>query len=187
MILRADDDGMRGILSDSARSGFPVFETIVTFPFKDSQDKAGSPLAQEEKFAAFAVICGENPRQGTRRFLAGAHFHPEGEGERKIDGSSRPEKRLLSRHDSKAFEPKAGRSTDPPDVVRGPESKRPQARKEESQRDGENDEGEKLSVPVFSGWGLHSLPYTDCILIPVRLEERWSPIIPAIVSFTDER
>jgi hypothetical protein len=125
MILRADADGMRGILSNAARSVFAVFETIETFPFEDSQDKSGSPLGQEEKFAPFAVVCGQDPREGAGRLLAGAHLHPEGEGERKVDGPFWSERRLLSRHDSKAFEPKAGRSPDPPDVVHGPESKRP--------------------------------------------------------------
>ena len=58
MILRTHDDGMSDILLQSTRSGFAVFETIEPFPFEDSQDKAGPPLAQEEKFASIAVICG---------------------------------------------------------------------------------------------------------------------------------
>ena len=49
---------MRDILLQSTRSGFAVSETEEPFPFEDSEDKVGSPLAQEEKFAAFAVICG---------------------------------------------------------------------------------------------------------------------------------
>ncbi len=49
---------MQDILLYSIRSGFAVFETIEMFPLEDSQDKAGPPLAQEEKFAAFGVVSG---------------------------------------------------------------------------------------------------------------------------------
>jgi hypothetical protein len=136
-MIRTHDDGMRDIRLQSARSGFAVTETIETFPFEDSQDKAGSPLAKEKKFAPFGVVCGQDPREGIGRFLAGTHLHPQGEGERKIDGPSGPEKRLRSRHDPEAFEPKAGRCLDPPDVVRGPEPKRPQSRDKKPQ--GEDD------------------------------------------------
>jgi hypothetical protein len=52
---------MRDILSQAARSGFAVSESMGPFPFEDSQDKAPPPLAQEEKFAPFGVVCGYDP------------------------------------------------------------------------------------------------------------------------------
>jgi hypothetical protein len=158
----------------------------VSFLLQDPEDQLGSPLAQEEKFAAFAVICGQNPREGTGRFLAGAHFHPEGEGKCKIDGASGREKRILSGHDAIFIEPQAGRSPYPVDVVRRPELKGPQTREEEPEGEDEADEREESSIPVFSEWGLHSLPYTVGFLISVFLGERWLQIILAIVSSIHE-
>ena len=58
MIIRTHDDGMRDVLLQSTRPGFAVPESMEPFPFEDSQDKAGSPLAQEEKFAPIAIVCG---------------------------------------------------------------------------------------------------------------------------------
>ena len=92
------------------------------------------------------TVCGQNPRDGSGWFLAGAHFHLDGEGERKVDGATGPEKRLLAGHDPECIEPQAGLSPDPVDVVRGPESKRPQAREEQSQGEGKAGEGEKSTI-----------------------------------------
>jgi hypothetical protein len=108
ILVRTDDDGPRDILSQDVHSGFVIVEMEETFLLEDPEDQFGSPLAKEKKFAPFGVVCGYDPREGAGRLLAGTHFHPEGEGERKIDGASGPEKRFRSRHDPEAFKPKAG-------------------------------------------------------------------------------
>ena len=109
MIIRTHDDGPLDILLQSTRSGLPVPEAEGSFPFEDPEDQFIPPLSKEKQFAPVVVVCGQNPRDGTGRFLAGEHLHPDGEGQREIDGAPGREKRFLAAHDP-VFDRTAGRA-----------------------------------------------------------------------------